>query len=293
MASRKHNLLAARCRTAFTLIEIVAAITVLALIVSTSLVIINNCLEATVDLRMRRAAFDLARDNMEKLLGATALSESIEYGDSNDVEGLTWETRVETFYEPHTVRMWIKAVCLASWYDTKGELQTIEFTQWLTDLSQQDIANILRRQQAQQEALDEQMLEEVQALYKQILDARDTADTQGYDQMVALSRQLIEDYPYTTTANEVRAMLAALPPAQKQVFDIRPYETTPVTATIDTTPPPTDGSTPAPDTIPTTPDTPANEERIGGYTWAELDAIYEKNPDEFWRIIMENLFNKK
>jgi type II secretory pathway pseudopilin PulG len=294
--NRKNITLSGGRSAAFTLIEIVAAITVLALIVSSSLIIINNCLAATVDMKMRMAAFSLARENMEKLLGATAVQESVEYGDSNDIAGITWETRVEPFYEPHTSRMWIQAVSSASWYDAGGQLKTIEFTHWLTDLSQEDIGRILNRQREQQDALDEQMVAEIQDLYQQAVEARDAAGAKGYDDMVAVCRQIIEDYPNTTTANDARSLLRDLPTAEKVNFEITLGEVTPVTATLDTSSGTTasqiDGSEQGTDTGEPAAD-PASQEKIGGYTWPELDAIYEKDPAEFWRIMMENMFNKK
>jgi type II secretory pathway pseudopilin PulG len=219
---------------AFTLIEVVAAITVLALIVSTSLVIINNCLEASINLRLRMSAFGLARENMEKLLGAAAVSEFVDYGDSNDTQGMSWETRIEPFYESHTARMWIQAVSSASWYDTGNQLQKIEFTQWLTDLTKEDIGRIIDRRQRQQEALDQDMIAQVQDLYKKALAARDAADTKGYADMVELCRQIIDDYPLTTTANDARALLRSMPQAVQRVFEVKPSETMPVTPSVDT-----------------------------------------------------------
>jgi hypothetical protein len=263
---------------------------VLAIIVSTSLAVMSRCLEATVNLRTRMAAFSLARENMENLLGATAVTESVDYGDSNDVAGVTWETRIEPFYDPHTTRMWIRAISAASWYDTNGELQTIEFTQWLTDLNEQDVGKILRRQQAQQENLDEQTLAQVQELYQKAVEARAVAGTSGYDDMVALCRQLIQDYPSTTSANSARSLLREMPPEQKQAFDVKPYETTPVISPVNTG---SDTSSPqAPDSSGATADT-SDQEKVGGYTWDQLDQIYAQNPDRFWRIVMENMFKKK
>jgi hypothetical protein len=234
MIQRNNNImLVRRSGGAFTLTEIVAAIVILALITSTSLVVINHCLEVTVDLRIRMAAFSLARDNMEKLLGVDSIQESVDYGDSNDVPGLSWETRVEPFSEPHGSGMWLRAVSSASWYDINGEPKTVEFTQWLTDLSQEDVSRILQRQQQQQDFLDEQTLARAEDLYQKALDARSAAAAAGYGDMVDICREIISDYPSTAVADKARALLRELPLDQKRAFDVKPYETLPSTPSTD------------------------------------------------------------
>jgi prepilin-type N-terminal cleavage/methylation domain-containing protein len=273
-------------RAAFTLIEIVAAITVLALIVSSSLVIINNCLAATVDMKMRMAAFELARENMEKLLGATAVPESVDYGDSNEVAGITWETRVEPFYEPHTSQMWLQAVSAASWYDTGGLLKTVEFTHWLTNLSQDDINKILNRQQEQEQALDEYAVAEIMALFKEAIDAHNAAVTEGYEEMVDLCRQLIEDYPNTAAASGARILLKNMPPAEQQRFDIKPYETTPTPLSPDSATDLPDLGSLGPDTA--TPDQPL----IGGYRPDELEDLANTDWPRFVQVIGEIMSGK-
>jgi prepilin-type N-terminal cleavage/methylation domain-containing protein len=247
--NNRIDMMLARPRRGFSLIEVVAAVMILALIVSTSLAVIGRCLEATANLKTRMVAFSLARENMEKILGATAVSESVDYGDSNDVAGVTWETRIEPFYEPFTSQMWLRAFSSASWYDTGGEPQTIEFTQWLTELSQQDAENIMRRQQAQQEELDQETRIMVQGIYFRAIQARDAAETNGYEEMVALCRELIDYYPLTAAANNARTLLRDMPLAQKKAFDIKAYETRPSTSPLNTGPdrspqaPGSDGST--------------------------------------------------
>lgn len=220
----RSSIVDSKISPAFTLIEIVTSLVVLALIVSGSLVVINNCLESSADMRLRMAAFSLARENMERLLAAGALPESIEYGDSNSVVGVTWETRVEPFYDPHTNRMWLRGVSSASWYDAAAQLKTIEFTHWLTDLSSEDTAKILRREQAQQMALDEQALAEADALLEKVLQAKEAAQTAGYSEMIALARQLIEQYPTSPAADTAREILGSLPPAVQQEYSIQPSE---------------------------------------------------------------------
>jgi prepilin-type N-terminal cleavage/methylation domain-containing protein len=287
------NTRASRCGHGFTLIEIVTAILVLGFIVSGSLVVINNCLESTADLRMRMSAFSLARENMEKLMGASKVTEAVEYGDSNDIAGLSWETRIEPFYDPHTTRMWIRGVSSASWYNVMGELKTIEFTQWLTDLTFEDVQKILKRQQAQQGALDEQTLAEAQDLLDKVLQARESAGTAGYGNMVELARRLIEEYPNAPAANDARLVLNDLPAPAKQEFNIQPRETTPVSPSVETSSGTSSENQPSSSESGNNSTNTSNEKIFGNYTEAELVKIWNDNPQEFWRIIMESLNAKK
>jgi hypothetical protein len=276
----------------FTLIEIIAALIVLSLIISGSLVIINNCLESAADMKTKMAAFALARENMEKLLGAGSVSEMVDYGDSNEVPGIIWETRIEPFYDPYTVRMWIRAVSSASWYATDGQQKTIEFTQWLTDLTVADISKILKRQQDQQNALDEQSQEAAKELLEKVLDARKNVGTNGYADMIALARELIETYPMAAAADVGRNVLKELPPAQKQEFNIQPHETTPQNPTMEPTKNSSNDTTPTNDTTNDTADnTPTNPEQKvwGDYTQSDLDRLADENPQEYFRIVWEML----
>jgi prepilin-type N-terminal cleavage/methylation domain-containing protein len=301
MILQSNTLMARRRSRGFTLIEIVTALVVLGLIVSGSLVVINNCLEATVDMRMRMAAFAVARENMEKLLGASAVTEAVEYGDSNDVVGVSWETRIEPFYEPHTVRMWIRAVSSASWYDMTGELKTIEFTQWLTDLTFADVSKIIKRQQDQQGALDEQTLAAAQELLDKVLQAQAVADTTGYDDTVELARQLIELYPNTPAADEARAILGGLPPVVRLQFNIQKRETTPANPSLDSSTKPSTENKPASDTSGTSNkgDTGSTKPETkgpkiwGDYTEEDLNLMFQNDPEKFWGVIMEMLNGKK
>jgi len=96
-------------KPAFSLVEVVTALAILALISSSVLVVINRCVASTADLSLRMQAFEVARENMEKLLASTLVQEKIEYGESDKYPEITWHTVVETFYEPITARMWLSA----------------------------------------------------------------------------------------------------------------------------------------------------------------------------------------
>ena len=144
-----------RKRFGFTLIEVGASLALLALITSTVLVVMNRCIEAAIDSRTKMEAFELARENIEKLLASTSVKDTADFGVSETNPDLNWETVVETFYEPITSRMWVQAVCSGSYIDTKGELQSVELTCWLTDITRKDINKILEQQRREDEYLRE------------------------------------------------------------------------------------------------------------------------------------------
>jgi hypothetical protein len=82
---------------------------------------------------------------MEMLLASNSVEESVEYGQSEIYPGIGWQTIVETFYEPITARMWIRGVCSAQYDDLNGNEQTIELTNWLTDLTKEQLLQIEQR----------------------------------------------------------------------------------------------------------------------------------------------------
>ena len=155
--SNNNNLTAYRHNrhNGFTLIEMVAAIGVLTVILSFVMVAINNCIMATIDSQSKMEAFQIARENMETLLSKNSIEEDVEFGVSEINPDIEWQTAIESFYEPITSRMWIQAVCSASYTDSSDERQEVELTHWITDLSKADIKKILDQMQKEQEMLEE------------------------------------------------------------------------------------------------------------------------------------------
>jgi len=149
--SKKIGLLASWAAKAFTLIEVMAALIILAIISSSVLVVINNCVASVADSTLRLQAFEVARENMEKLLASDSVEESVDYGESDKYPDIKWQTTVETFYEPITARMWVRAVCSAEYNDANGETQTVELTHWLTDVTKEQLLEIMQRQEEQQQ----------------------------------------------------------------------------------------------------------------------------------------------
>jgi len=114
---------------------------------------------SAADSVLRMQAFEVARKNMEELLTSDSVAESVEYGDSDRYPDIQWQTTVEAFYEPLTARMWIQAICSTEYTDSAGEVQTVELTHWLTDLTKAQLLQILAQRQEEQEQLTGQAIE--------------------------------------------------------------------------------------------------------------------------------------
>jgi prepilin-type N-terminal cleavage/methylation domain-containing protein len=148
-------------RSAFTMPEVMAALIILAMVCSSVFVVIDRSMESLADSSLKMQAFETARENMEVLLASDSVSEKTEYGTSDKYPAIQWETTVETFYEPITTRMWIQAVCSAEYIDSQGEVQTVELTHWLTDLSKQQLIALMDRMQ-EEELEDQQVVETIE-----------------------------------------------------------------------------------------------------------------------------------
>jgi prepilin-type N-terminal cleavage/methylation domain-containing protein len=131
----------------FTLIEVTVALIVFGMIVATVLVVINKAIETVILWQTKMQAFEITRENMEKILAQSSVTDFVEYGMSETNPDITWETTVSSFYEPLTSQMWIRAVCTAQFVDSEGEEQKIELTHWLTSLNQEQIRQILEQKQ--------------------------------------------------------------------------------------------------------------------------------------------------
>jgi prepilin-type N-terminal cleavage/methylation domain-containing protein len=144
---------------AFSLVEVLMAVAILALTCSSVLVVIERCVASAAESAMRMRAFEVARDNMEKLLASNSVKESIEYGQSEKYPDIGWQSVVETFYEPITARMWIRGVCSAQYIDSEEQEQTVELTHWLTDLTKEQLLQIEQRDEEELEELAAELIE--------------------------------------------------------------------------------------------------------------------------------------
>ena len=82
---------------AFSLVEVLMAVAILALTCSSVLVVIERCVTSAAESALRMRAFEVARENMEQLLASASVKESIEYGQSEKYPDIGWQTVVETF----------------------------------------------------------------------------------------------------------------------------------------------------------------------------------------------------
>jgi type II secretory pathway pseudopilin PulG len=140
---------------AFSLLEITVALGLLAAICSSVLVVMNRCVSTTINHRTKMEAFELVRENLEKVLAADSVTLMSELGVSDKNPDIQWETVIETFSEPVTSRMWLQAVCSASYTDTSGEKQTVELTHWLTYLTKKDQKLIQEQKELERQYLEQ------------------------------------------------------------------------------------------------------------------------------------------
>lgn len=155
MSYRFRSILFNRNRSGgFSLVEAAAALVVLAVICSGVLVVINRAMAATADSVQRKHAFEVARENMEKVLISDRVLEKVEYGYSEKYPQIQWTTRIETFYEPVGNEMWVRAICSAEYLDSMGEPAEVELTHWLAKLSDKQVEKILADRKQLQQFLD-------------------------------------------------------------------------------------------------------------------------------------------
>lgn len=148
-------------KKAFSLMEVVTALAILALVCSSVLVVHNRCMASAVDSVLRMQAFEVARENMEKLLVADSVEEMTEYGWSDEYPQIKWQTTVETFSGPSvlfqsTSSGWVRAVCSAEYTNMKGREKTIELTHWLTSLTKKQMLEVAEEKRKEQEWLARQ-----------------------------------------------------------------------------------------------------------------------------------------
>jgi type II secretory pathway pseudopilin PulG len=144
---------------AFTLVESMAAIALLAFICAGIWLVLERCTASAADSVQRMRAFEIARDNMEKLLGAESVQETTEYGISEKFPDIRWQTTVESFYDPITSGMWVRGVCSAEYTDSAGTPQTVELVNWLTGLSSEQTKQLMDRLEQQKKILAKHLIE--------------------------------------------------------------------------------------------------------------------------------------
>lgn len=147
---------------AFSLVEVSAALIVLGILSSSVVLVISRCVASGTNSIFRMQAFEVARENMEKLLASDVLKETADFGQSERYPGIEWETTVETFYEPITARMWVQGVSLARYKDAEDQEQTVELTHWLTDVTKDQLLKMMNDPNSSDAQLSEQLIESVE-----------------------------------------------------------------------------------------------------------------------------------
>jgi hypothetical protein len=128
---------------------------ILAMVCAGVLLAINNSLTSAVDNMLKMQAFEVARENLETLLGSASVKESIESGTSEKYPAIQWQNTIETFYDPIIQRLWVRAVCSAEYPSPDGETAKIELTNWLTNLSKQQVLELIKEKEKEKQFLNQ------------------------------------------------------------------------------------------------------------------------------------------
>jgi len=137
-------------RSAFSLVEAMAALIILGIVSVSVLVVINRSMASAADSLLKMQAFEVARENMETLLASESVSEEVEYGTSEKYPGIKWQTTVDVFYEPTISRAWIQGTCTGEYVDTSGSEQKVELTHWLTEVSEKELIAMVEKRWKEQ-----------------------------------------------------------------------------------------------------------------------------------------------
>jgi len=137
-----------RRRGAFTLIEVVTALMILALMTSSVLVVVKRCMVEAADSRVKVQALEVAREKMEEILAGSSVKEGTDFGQSDRYPNITWQTTVENFTEPVSQRMWVKVTSGAEYIDANDAARQVELTHWITSVTKDQLKKILEKEQA-------------------------------------------------------------------------------------------------------------------------------------------------
>ncbi len=141
-----------KMRKGFTVLEALMAVLVIGFVVSSVMVVTSNSIASLADLKLRTEAFEIARENMELILARDNVTELSDSGTSDINPEIEWEISIKADQASSTdATMWVKAKSLANYTDSKGELKTVEFEQWISYLNRSQTKQIqkLRSLQAQ------------------------------------------------------------------------------------------------------------------------------------------------
>ena len=160
VSRRKRERIVPR-RDAFTLLEVLTALVILAFTSTTILLVLNRCMASTANSALQMEAFQVARENLEEVLVSESLTENVEFGNSELYPNISWRTAVEAFSEPISGQMWTRAVSAADYVDAAGETQTLELVHWIGPLTDQQ-ANQLMEEEDLEILAAEQLVDTVE-----------------------------------------------------------------------------------------------------------------------------------
>lgn len=274
-------------KNAFSLVETIAALAILAIVTSSVFVVINRSMDSAADSALRMQAFETARENMELLLISKSVTEKSEYGTSEKYPAIEWQTIVEAFYEPITSRMWIQALCSAAYTDSQGQEQTVELTHWLTNISALDAMEMLKRKETEKELAD-QIIETVEdaALYAEV-------DEETIEQWIDNGMETTDNGRFTKGMIDLYKKTDGNPTEEEKNYQLK-ADTELVAAlyaaqTQSTRKDPDDSKKPDDTDESETEEEqeePEKPERIYcGYTESELMILHGDDPAAFWKLM--------
>lgn len=130
---------------AFTIVEVLAAMIIVGMIAGSVMVVINNCIESIDEMCVRQEAFELAKENIEKVLLSSKVKESIESGTSDINPEVECEVKIRAEdSKTEDGGMWVQATITSTFKDENNKPQTIEFNTWLTKLTEAEEKQLLR-----------------------------------------------------------------------------------------------------------------------------------------------------
>lgn len=213
-------MLPTRTRRAFTFIEVVTALMIVSVITFGVLVVINQSVASMIENQARIQAFELAREKMENLLASESVMDTAEFGTHETNEDIQWETTIEAFDEPVKSKMWIRAVCSATYTDKNDEKQTIRLEHWLTGLTTAQENQIRDQRKREQDFLDSQdenpFGDDPDGLMQY---AQSLAEMGDYAKAAKVSSQLATEYPDSPQASSALSNIDSYANAAAQEGD--------------------------------------------------------------------------
>ena len=154
---RSRYKLFGRKRKGFSLIEVGVSLILVGIISTTILSVYDRNMESAIDSTLKMNAFSVAREKLEEILAYDKVEESVDYGTTEMPPYIEWTTKVVPFYDQWSESMWVKAISIADYYDTKGEVQTVELEKWISKISKKQMETIAKQKDIEVWQLEQQL----------------------------------------------------------------------------------------------------------------------------------------